>query len=189
MAPALASERNALVAADGLAPALGASIALGALLRSWRFDRYRTREKEEDKPKLERIEIAVADAAAAKAAFAPMRAVADGVFLARELVSEPPNVLTPAEFAERLKGLERLGLEVEVVGPKEMKRLGFGAFLGVASGSALEPRMVVMTWRGAAKGKRGQGQAALQKPLAFIGKGVTFDTAASPSSRRRGWRT
>jgi leucyl aminopeptidase len=176
MAPALASERNALVAADGLAPALGASIALGALLRSWRFDRYRTREKEEDKPKLERIEIAVADAAAAKAAFAPMRAVADGVFLARELVSEPPNVLTPAEFAERLKGLERLGLEVEVVGPKDMKRLGFGAFLGVASGSALEPRMVVMTWRGAAKGKRGQGQAALQKPLAFIGKGVTFDT-------------
>ncbi len=173
LAPALAQDRSAVVAADGLPPPFVASMALGAILRAWRFDRYRTKEKEEDKPKLERIEFATSDAAGAKQAFTPMRAVADGVFLTRELVSEPPNVLHPPEFAERLRGLERLGLEVEVLGPKEMRRLGFGALLGVAQGSQHEARMVVMQWRGAAKGKRGQ---SAQKPLAFIGKGVTFDT-------------
>jgi leucyl aminopeptidase len=169
LAPAIAQDREATVAADGLDPALAAELGFGALLRAWRFDRYRTKEKEEDKPKLERLAIATANPNAAKAAFAPLRAVADGVFLTRELVSEPPNVLHPTEFAERCKGLERLGVEVEVLGPKEMKRLGFGALLGVAQGSAQEPRMVVMQWKGAPRGKK-------RKPLALIGKGVTFDT-------------
>jgi leucyl aminopeptidase len=168
-APAVASEREALVAADGLDSPLAAQFAFGALLRGWRFDRYRTREKEEDKPKLERLAIAVAGATAAKAAFAPLRAIADGVFFARELVSEPPNVLTPAEFADRCRGLEKLGIDVEILGPKELKRLGFGALLGVAQGSANEPRMAVMQWKGAPRGRKA-------KPLAFIGKGVTFDT-------------
>jgi leucyl aminopeptidase len=168
-APALAAEREALVAADQLDPKLAAQLGFGALLRGWRFDRYRTREKEEDKPKLERLAIAAGNAAAAKAAFVPLRALADGVFLTRELVSEPPNILHPVEFAERCKGLEKLGVEVEVMGPKELKRLGFGAMLGVAQGSAQEPRMVVMQWKGAPRGKK-------QKPLALIGKGVTFDT-------------
>jgi leucyl aminopeptidase len=169
LAPAIAGDREACVAADTLDPKLAAQLGLGALLRGWRFDRYRTKEKEEDKPKLERIAIASGNANAAKAAFAPLRAVADGVFLARELVSEPPNVLHPTEFADRCKGLERLGVEVEVMGPKELKRLGFGAMLGVSQGSAQEPRMVVMQWKGAPKGKKA-------KPLALIGKGVTFDT-------------
>jgi leucyl aminopeptidase len=169
IAGAVAQEREAVVAAEGLAPAMAASLAMGASLKSYRFDRYRTTEKEEDKPKLERIAIAVADTAKAKAAFAPMQAVADGVFLTRDLVSEPPNVLTPAEFAERCRALTKLGVEVEILGPKEMKKLGFGALLGVAQGSAQEPRMVVMKWNGAPKGRKG-------KPLAFIGKGVTFDT-------------
>jgi leucyl aminopeptidase len=169
LVPAIATEREVLVATDALDAGLAAHLAFGATLRAWRFDRYRTTEKEEDKPKLERLAFATPGAAAAKSAFAPLRAIADGVFLTRELVSEPPNVLHPVEFAERCKGLERLGVEVEVLGPKEMKRLGFGALLGVAQGSAQEPRMVVMTWRGAPKGKR-------QKPIALIGKGVTFDT-------------
>lgn len=169
MIPALGTDREATVAADTLDPALAAHLGFGATLRAWRFDRYRTKEKEEDKPKLERIAIATSGTAAAKGAFAPLRAIADGVFLTRELVSEPPNVLHPTEFAERCRGLERLGVEVEILGPKEMKRLGFGALLGVAQGSAQEPRMVVMTWRGAPKGKK-------QKPVALIGKGVTFDT-------------
>ena len=170
IAPAIAKEREAMVAADTLTPVLAASLALGLRLRAYRFDRYRTTEKEEDKPKLERVALAVADAAHAKAAFAPMQAVADGVFLTRDLVSEPANVLTPAECAERCKALEKLGVEVEILGPKEMKKLGFGALLGVAQGSANEPRMVVMKWMGAPKGKKAG------KPLAFIGKGVTFDT-------------
>jgi leucyl aminopeptidase len=99
-----------------------------------------------------------------------MQAVADGVFMTRDLVSEPPNVLTPAECAERCKALTKLGVEVEILGPKEMRKLGFGALLGVAQGSVQEPRMVVMKWMGAPKGKKAS------RPLAFIGKGVTFDT-------------
>jgi leucyl aminopeptidase len=172
IATAVAAEREACVAADQLAPALAASLALGALLRSWRFDRYRTKEKEEDKPKLERLSIATSSTAAAKSAFAPMRAVADGVFLTRELVSEPPNVLHPVEFAERCRALEKLGVEVEVMGLKDLARLGFGAMIGVAQGSQHEPRMVVMQWKGAPK----SGKKAGAKPIAFIGKGVTFDT-------------
>ncbi|WP_270936669.1 leucyl aminopeptidase [Falsiroseomonas oryzae] len=169
LAPAIAADREAYVAADALDPKLAAHFGLGAVLRGWRFDRYRTKEKEEDKPKLERIAVATSNTAGAKAAFAPLRAIADGVFLARELVSEPPNVLHPTEFADRCRGLERLGVEVEIMGPKELKRLGFGAMLGVSQGSAQEPRMVVMQWKGAPKGKKA-------KPLALIGKGVTFDT-------------
>ena len=182
----VATEREAVVAAEGMAPALAASLALGLTLRAYRFDRYRTQEKEEDKPKLERVAIATADTAAAKAAWAPMAAVAEGVALSRDLVSEPPNVLHPEEMAERCRALEKYGVEVEVLGPKEMRKLGFGALLGVAQGSAREPRMVLMHWRGASGGaaasggrggrKSGGGAAAAAKPLAFIGKGVTFDT-------------
>ncbi|SFL06445.1 leucyl aminopeptidase [Falsiroseomonas stagni] len=168
--PALAQDREATVVADALAAPLAASLGLGALLRAWRFDRYRTREKEEDKPKLERLAIATAEPNAAKQAFAPMRAVADGVFLTRELVSEPPNILHPIEFAERCKGLEKLGVEVEVMGLKDLQKLGFGAMIGVAQGSQHEPRLVVMQWKGAPKNRKGT------KPMAFIGKGVTFDT-------------
>jgi leucyl aminopeptidase len=170
VAGAVAQEREAVVAADGMTPALAASLAMGVALKSYRFDRYRTKEKEEDKPKIERIAVAVSDATRTKAAYAPMQAVADGVFMTRDLVSEPPNVLTPAECAERCKALTKLGVEVEILGPKEMRKLGFGALLGVAQGSVQEPRMVVMKWMGAPKGKKAS------RPLAFIGKGVTFDT-------------
>jgi len=171
LVPMLAQDREATIAADTLTGALAASFAMGATLRAWRFDRYRTTEKEDDKPKLERLAIATAEANVAKAAFAPLRAVADGVFLTRELVSEPPNVLHPIEFAERCRALEKLGIEVEILGLKELKKLGFGAMIGVAQGSQHEPRMVVMQWKGAPKSKK-----AAQKPIAFIGKGVTFDT-------------
>ena len=171
LAMALAREPAVSVAADGLTPAQAASVAMGAALRAYRFDRYRTKEKPEDKPRLARLNFLVADPAAAKAAWAPMRAVVDGVFIARDLVSEPPNVLTPMEMAERCRGLERLGLKVEVLGPKEMTKLGMGALLGVSWGSATEPRLVVMRWDGA--GKAGKTKP---KPLCFIGKGVTFDT-------------
>ncbi|MBL6457501.1 leucyl aminopeptidase [Belnapia sp. T6] len=165
------AEREAVVAAEALSAPVAAALGLGLLLRSYRFDRYRTTEKEEDKPKLERLAIATDAGSAAKAAWAPLRAIADGVFISRDLVSEPPNILNPPEMAERCRALESLGLTVEIIGPKEMKKLGFGAFLGVAQGSAQEPRMVVLQWNGASKGKKPG-----QKPVAFIGKGVTFDT-------------
>lgn len=173
--PLVNGEREAVVAAEGLAAPHAAAFAMGLLLRSYRFDRYRTTEKEEDKPKLERVEIATDAATAAKSAWAPMRAVADGVFLARDLVSEPPNVLHPEEMAERCQALEKLGIAVEILGPKEMRKLGMGALLGVAQGSAKEPRLVVMQWNGAG-GNGGKGKKPAGKPVAFIGKGVTFDT-------------
>jgi leucyl aminopeptidase len=180
IAPLVAAEREAVVAAEALAPELAASLALGIALRAYRFDHYRTQEKEEDRPKLERVAVAAADTAAAKAAWAPMAAVAEGVALARDLVSEPPNALGPEEMAERCEALEKYGIEVEVLGPKEMRKLGFGALLGVAQGSAREPRVVAMHWRGASgpKGKKGGGGngGGGAKPVALVGKGVTFDT-------------
>ncbi len=173
-ATALAGEAQAAVAVGDLPAEHAAAVAMGAVLRAYRFDRYRTKEKAEDKPKLATLSILCADPAAAAAAWQPMAAVAEGVFLARDLVSEPANVLFPAEMADRCLELEKLGVKVEVFGPKEMAKLGFGMLMGVALGSAVEPRMVVMRWNGAAKGKK-KG-AAKSKPLAFVGKGVTFDT-------------
>ena len=165
--PLIAAEPEAVVASEGLNATLAASFAFGARLRGYRFDKYRTRESAEDKPKLVRLSLAAPEPEAARAAFHPLSAVVDGVFLARDLVSEPPNVLHPTEMAERCRALEKLGVEVEILEPKEMRKLGFGALLGVAQGSAQEPRVVVMRWKG------GKADAA---PLAFIGKGVTFDT-------------
>ncbi len=173
VAMALAGEADAAVAAGDLAAEHAAAVAMGAALRAYRFDRYRTKEKAEDKPKLTGLTILCGDPAAAAMAWEPMAAVAEGVFLARDLVSEPPNVLFPAEMADRCLQLEKLGVKVEVFGPKEMDKLGFGMLMGVALGSAVEPRMVVMRWNGAKGRKKG---AAKSKPLAFVGKGVTFDT-------------
>jgi len=161
----IARDTQAAVAADGLQPAQAAEVALGATLRAYRFDRYRTKEKPEDKPRLAALTLLHADPAKTQSAWQPLAGVANGVFLTRDLVSEPPNVLNPAEMAERCRTLSGLGVEVEILGPKAMHELGFGALLGVSQGSANEPRMVVMKWNGGAG-----------KPVAFIGKGVTFDT-------------
>ena len=181
-AAALAGEADATLDATGLRAVDAASAAMGAVLRAYRFDRYRTKEKPEDKPKLTALTVLSADPAASATAWQDMQAVAHGVFLARDLVSEPPNVLYPAEMADRCLALEELGVKVEIFGPKEMEKLGFGMLLGVSLGSAREPRMVVMRWNGASgsgSGK-GKGKKADPKPkappIAFVGKGVTFDT-------------
>ena len=166
--PLVSGETEATIAADGLEMPVAIRVALGARLRGYRFDLYRTMEKPEDKPKLAKLAVALPDLAGARAAWGPFKAVADGVFMARDLVIEPPNVLHPVEMAERCKALEKLGVTVEILGPKEMRKLGFGALLGVAMGSAIEGRMVAMRWQGTKK----KGQ----KPICFIGKGVTFDT-------------
>ncbi len=153
-------------------PAQAAEVAFGAVLRAYRFDKYRTKEKEEDKPKLAKLTLLTSDPARGKSAWEPLQGIAKGVFISRDLVSEPPNVLNPAEMADRCRKLTEFGLKVEVLGPKEMTRLGFGALLGVSQGSVNEPRMVVMQWNGAS----GNGRKSKGKPVAFIGKGVTFDT-------------
>lgn len=149
-------------------PALAAHIAMGARLRSYTFNSYRTKEREEHEPTLKQVAVATADIAAAKRAFAPLEAVTDGVFFARDLVNEPPNMLSPSAFAERAKSLAKLGVGVRVLGEAEMRKLGMNALLGVGQGSERESQLVVMEWKGDAR-----AQAA---PVALVGKGVCFDS-------------
>jgi leucyl aminopeptidase len=169
-----AGEQGATVAVDEIAGArlgtgeMAAHMALGARLRSYRFDKYRTREKPEQKPTLKRLAFALDDPAAAKKASDPLERIAEGVALTRDLVSEPANVIYPESLAESAKKLADLGVQVEVLGEKQMKKLGMGALLGVGQGSAHESQLVIMQWRGASDAK--------QRPIAFVGKGVTFDT-------------
>lgn len=147
---------------------IAALFASGASLKSYRFDKYLTKEKPEDKPALKTFTVIVDDAKGAQKAYEPLSAIVEGVHLCRELQSEPANVIYPVSYAERIeKELKPLGIKVESLGVKEMQKLGMGALLGVAQGSVNEPRLVVMTYNGGKKD---------QKPLAFIGKGVTFDT-------------
>ena len=152
-------------------PTAIADIALGMLLRTYRFDRYKTKKDDsDDEPQKVKVSIVTRRAAAAKAAFGAAEAVAGGVSLARDLVNEPANILGPVEMAAKCKELETLGVKVEILAEKEMKKLGMGALLGVALGSPRGARLVVMQWNG---GK------AKDKPIAFIGKGVTFDTGGN----------
>ncbi|MEQ8396849.1 leucyl aminopeptidase [Thalassobaculum sp.] len=147
--------------------ARAAHLALGAELRSYRFDKYRTTLKDDDKPTLEKLTVMVDGHAEAKKLYDVEAAVAEGVAFTRDLVSEPPNVLFPESFAQRCVGLKELGVAVEVLGEKEMTKLGMGALLGVGQGSRRESKLVVMRWNGGAKS---------DKPVAFVGKGVCFDT-------------
>ncbi len=149
------------------APKIAAQIAFGARLKSYRFDKYRTTESKDKKPSLRSLTLRVDGAAAARRAYAPLDKIADGVFLTRDLVSAPPNVLYPESFAQEARDLAQLGLKVEVLTERQMAKLGMGALLGVGQGSARASRLVTMQWNGAAQSKR---------RIAFVGKGVTFDT-------------
>jgi len=144
-----------------------AQIGAGARLAAYRFDTYFTKKKPADLPSLATLTLVSSDSKTARAAFAPLDASVDGTYFARDLVNEPPNVLYPGEFAKRLKALESLGLEVEVLGEKQMKKLGMGSLLGVGQGSVKESHMAIMRWHGGKKG---------EKPVALVGKGVCFDT-------------
>jgi leucyl aminopeptidase len=152
-------------------PALAAAeLALGMELRAYRFEIYRTKKRDEgEREGPVEVAIAVADPAGAKAAYEKRAGLAEGVALARSLVNEPPNVLYPESFAERAHNLTKLGVEVDTLDNEAMQRLGMGALLGVGQGSDRPSRLVVMRWNGT----KAQGD---KKPVAFIGKGVTFDT-------------
>ncbi|HWA45043.1 MAG TPA: leucyl aminopeptidase [Hypericibacter adhaerens] len=153
-----------------LSPAeMAAQIAFGARLRSYRFDKYRTKEKPEQKPSLKKLTLLVEDPGAAKKLFEPLERLAEGVAFTRDLVSEPANIIYPESLAEQTKTLEDLGVKVEILGEKEMKKLGMGALLGVGQGSARESQLVVMQWKGLPDSRK-------KPPVAFVGKGVTFDT-------------
>ena len=145
-----------------------ARVALAAALRGWRYDRYRTRLKDKQKPTLATVTIVGASAEAEQRYAARYAAVVEGAKLTRELVTEPANIIYPESFVERVtESVKGLGLELQVLGRDDMAKLGMGALLGVAQGSVREPKLLVMSWNG---GKAGEA------PIAFIGKGVTFDT-------------
>src|SRR5690348_4768055 len=125
--PASASEVTILAELPGgaMRPDQVADLALGARLRAYAFDRYKTKRKEgEEKPASVKVTIGVADPAAARKAWSPREAVADGVLLARDLVHEPANVLHPEEFARRAAGLRKSGVMVDVLDPRAMKKIG-----------------------------------------------------------------
>jgi leucyl aminopeptidase len=152
-----------------LSPAeMAANVAFGARLRSYRFDKYRTKEKPEQKPSLKKLTLLVEDPNAAKKLFEPLDRLADGVVFTRDLVSEPANVIYPESLAEQAKTLEDRGVKVELLGEKEMKKPGMNALLGVGQGSRRESQLAIIKWLGASD-KSAQ-------PVAFVGKGVTFDT-------------
>ena len=156
-----------------LAASAAADFALGMRLRAYKFDRYKTKKKDDDTTNSEKngapanIAIAVDDPAAARKEWASREAIGEGVVLARDLVNEPPNVLYPVEFARRASVLKKLGVGIDVLDRKAMQKLGMNALLGVGQGSSHESRLVVMRWNGGKKGT---------PPVAIVGKGVCFDT-------------
>jgi leucyl aminopeptidase len=143
-------------------------IGLGAKLKSYSFSKYRTKDVADQEFRLKTVTIATADVPGARKGWAHMATIVDGVFLARDLVNEPPNILYPAEFARRVKSLTKLGVKVEVLGEAQMKKLGMNMLLAVGQGSERESQLVVMQWNGA-RNKKAQ-------PIAFVGKGVCFDS-------------
>ncbi|GAJ29222.1 leucyl aminopeptidase [Acidomonas methanolica] len=146
-----------------------AHAAYGAVLGQYAFTPYRTQKPAGSTPLLAMVTLHVNDKKAVEADWTGLEAVARGVMRTRDLVSEPPNVLTPPEFARRIEALRDLGVEIESFDESALQDLGFGAMLGVAQGSEAGARLVVMRWRGG----RGDGDEA---PAVFVGKGVTFDS-------------
>jgi len=135
----------------------------GFKLKSYEFNKYKTKKKErlisinvignKNKPSVQN-----------KLKF---KALEEGTFYARDLVSEPGNILHPDEYAKRINTLRKDGLKVNIYDEKKMKKLGMNALLGVGMGSVRGSYLVTMEWNGAKNNS---------KPLAFVGKGVTFDT-------------
>ena len=169
-----AGEREATVAVDVGEGApidqteAAAQLAFGAQLRAYRFDRYKTNQKPEQRASLDRLTVATAAPAAAQRAYEPLDKTASAVFFARDLVSEPSNVIYPETLAAQAATLAGLGVSVEILDENKIRELGMNALLGVAQGSARPPRVVIMEWHGS--------RDKHAPPLAFIGKGVTFDT-------------
>ena len=159
--------KHIAIHAENLSAQAAAEAAYGATLRNWRMDKYRTKLADTSKPSVEALSVAGASAEAA-ALWSRYAAIADGVALTKELVTEPANIIYPESFVERCKHLADLGVEITILDDKQMAELGMGALLGVAQGSRRPARLLAMKWDGT-----GGAQA---RPVAFVGKGVTFDT-------------
>ena len=151
----------------GLSAEQAASVMLGLRLRSWRHDVYRTKLKDEQKVSLAETAITRAPDGT-EAAWNALASLAEGVEFTRELVTEPANIIYPESFVARCKDrFAGTGAELVVLDEAAMAALGMGALLGVSQGSRRKPQMLAIVWNG---GKPGDA------PMAFVGKGVTFDT-------------
>ncbi|MFX0544653.1 leucyl aminopeptidase [Roseovarius sp. S1116L3] len=138
-------------------------LMLGLILRAYSF----TDRKTDEKKALGEVTMMVSKPDEIKAEVEAARAVAEGVFFTRDLVSEPANHLTTTEFSKRIKDMESLGLKVTVLEEDKLESLGMGLLLSVGHGSASPSKVAIMEWKGGAKG---------DAPLALVGKGVVFDT-------------
>ncbi|HEY4253549.1 MAG TPA: leucyl aminopeptidase [Roseomonas sp.] len=160
---AMGEARSFVLDARGLAPRLAAAFGAGALLRVWRFDWHRSAPAARGAP---RLDLLVDDLIAMAPAWQEAEAAVRGTLQARDLVSEPANHLTPAIFAQRLRTLEEHGVQVRVIGPKRLRKGGFGALAAVGQAAASGPRLVTLRWQGRLDAR----------PVAFVGKGICFDT-------------
>ena len=155
------------LAGAGLSGGDAAALLLGLRLRAWRHDAYRTKLPEDQKVTLTAVFVVNAHAEA-PAAWVREAALAEGVEFTRDLVTEPGNVVYPESFVARCEArMAGTGLALRVLGEAEMRALGMGALLGVSQGSPRPPRLLAIVWNGGEAGG---------KPMAFVGKGVTFDT-------------
>ncbi len=143
----------------------GAEFALGLALASYRFTLHKSKVEGAG---IDKVEIAGAGGKAGAAAFKPLSGLATGVYTARDLVNEPANVLTPENFAKRIKDFEADGLKVEILREKDLEKIGMGSLVAVGRGSRKESYVAIMRW--SPKGK------ASKTPFCLVGKGVCFDT-------------
>lgn len=159
--------KHIAIHAENLSAQAAAEAAYGATLRNWRMDKYRTKLPDTSKPSVEALSVTGA-AAESETLWSRYAAIADGVALTKELVTEPANIIYPESFVERCKHLAELGVEITILDDKQMAELGMGALLGVAQGSRRPARLLAMKWDGTG--------GTQERPVAFVGKGVTFDT-------------
>jgi len=136
----------------------------GVKLKSYSFDIYKSNNK---KNKIINLNIVGTQTNKSIILRKKLNALLQGVFFARDLVSEPPNVLTTDKYVKRLLSLKRIGIKIKVYDEKKMKKMGMHSLLGVGKGSLCGSYLVTMEWNGGKKN---------QNPLAFVGKGVCFDT-------------
>ena len=154
--------RRATLDLRALAPDRAAAFITGVCLRAWAYDRLRS-----DKPdRLRRLDVLTGHPRRLHRAWKEAAAAVAGVSLARDLVSEPSDTLTPKGFVERLRPLAEAGVAIEVLKGHDLRRAGLGGLLAVGGGSAHKPRLVVLRWPGATQAN----------PVVFAGKGITFDT-------------
>jgi leucyl aminopeptidase len=145
-----------------------ADFLMGSHLKCYSFDKYRTNLDEKDSVSLDSVSVYHKNPDAISDIYNTILPLIDGIFIARDLVSEPANILNPVTYADRCLELKKFGLEVSVLGEQEMADLGMYCLLGVGQGSVIDSKLVVMKWHG--------NKQNSDFPVSFVGKGVCFDT-------------